>query len=158
MGRHTKITLDDDTKTALELYRNGATLKAAAEAVYMSRSGLEHRFKVLGIPLRDRYEAIGRKPIPLDSPVIKKAIELYYSGMTFEEAANAVGISDFTLKRRFKVLGLQARDPGRRRVPPEKIEQIRQEYRNGKSFSRIAKEMGITPPTVRKYAKRGDSI
>ncbi len=91
--------------------------------------------------------------ISLDDPKTKRAVELYQSGATFEEVAPAVGLSEITLKRRFKLLGIPARKAGRRRLAEEKIEKIRQEHQSGKSCYQIAKEMGVSAPTVRKYAK-----
>lgn len=199
MGRHKTTSLDDPiNKKAIELYKNGATVEEAANAVFLSRAGLAYRLKVMGIKMRGTkatppevvekirqerrtgkpymqisrecnvgYDTVikysrdiklptprGRKRvIAIDDPITQKAVALYQKGVSIRKTAQALNISEGGLWYRFKVLGIPRRQSGRKEMTAEQIEQIRREYKSGKSYYRIAKEMGISPPTVRKYAK-----
>lgn len=94
-----KFSLDDPvTKRAVELYLNGASLTAAAAAIYLTRAGLVHRFKVLGIPLRETYN--GKKIPPEIAEAVRREYVPYKNG--FLKLAKKYGISTTTVKNYVK--------------------------------------------------------
>lgn len=102
-----------------------------------------------------RLEHRGRmRSITPDDPITQKAAELYREGSSVADAAASVHLSRDGLRHRFKVLGIPIRKEGRgRKLSPERIEDIRREYKSGKSLRKIAGELGLSLPTIRKYAK-----
>ncbi len=100
--------------------------------------------------------------ISLDDPATRIAVELYKNGLSLKDAAAAVFLSPSGLRYRFKILGISANGTMRelrsgRKLPADLVEKIRSEYRNGKSFYRIAKDLGTSAPTVRKYARKEEN-
>lgn len=88
-----------------------------------------------------------------DDPAILKAAELYRNGASLLVAAKAVYMSYGALKRRFDALGIQTREPHRKPLSPEQVEEIRQERSGGKTCKQIAKKYGVSRTTISNYTK-----
>ncbi len=100
-----------------------------------------------------------KSTISLDDPATKIAVELYKKDLSLKDAAATIYLSESGLRYRFKILGIPANGTMRelrsgRKLPADLVEKIRHEYRDGKSFYRIAKDLGVSAPTVRKYARK----
>ena len=82
--------------------------------------------------------------------------ELYESGLTIAELANRLEVSESCIYTRLKKSGVTMRNTGSRRTP-----QAREALRNqmiqlraqGLGCKKIAKTVGVTRSTVRRYLK-----
>ncbi len=96
--------------------------------------------------------------ISLDDPATKIAVELYKNGLSLKDAAAAVFLSPSGLRYRLGALGILLRETrSGRELPMDLVEKIRSEYREGNSFYRIAKDLGVSAPTVRKYVRKEEN-
>ncbi len=91
-----------------------------------------------------------------DDPLTLKAIEMYRNGASLKAAAEAVYMSDSSLLRRFRALGIPTRKRGRRKaLSSETIEAIRREYVPHKNGSYVlAEKYGVSPDTIRNYVRK----
>ncbi len=155
MGRHKLVIAPDDPLTlkAAELYRNGASLlAAAAEEVYMSAPSLKKRFDALGIQTRKPR----RKP--LSPELVEKIRQERKAGKLCRQVAQKYGTSRTTISNYTKEIKLEheTRAGGKQRIPQEIAEAIRREYiphKNG--YLKLAKKYGVSTVTVANYVKKG---
>ncbi len=152
MGRHKLVIAPDDPLTlkAAELYRNGASLLAAAEEVYMSASSLKRRFDALGIQTRKPR----RKP--LSPELVEKIRQERKAGKLCRQIAQEYGMSHTTISNYTKDIKLKHETrAGGKRIPQEIAEAIRREYiphKNG--YLKLAKKYGVSTATVANYVKK----
>lgn len=82
--------------------------------------------------------------------------ELYESGQTIAELANHLEVSESCIYSRLKKSGVTMRNTGSRRTPQAQEalrNQIIQLSAQGLGSKRIAKAVGVTRSTVRRYLK-----
>jgi len=100
MGRNKIKTDDPATMIAAELYRNGLTLKDAAATVYLSETGLRHRFQKSGVPLRET-----NRGKPISAELANRIRREYSSDKTYAQVARECGVCIRTVQKYSKMKG-----------------------------------------------------
>lgn len=152
MGRHKLVVAPDDPLTlkAAELYRNGASLLAAAEKVYMSAPSLKKRFDALGIQTRNPH----RKPLSPEQ--VEKIRQERRCGKLQRQIARKYGVSCTTIRNYTKDIKLDRETiVNGKRIPQKIAEAIRREYIPHKiGYLKLSQKYGVSTTTVANYVKR----
>lgn len=91
------------------------------------------------------------KQIPQE--VIDKIPELYRKHGTYKGVADELNISTQTVKKYLEIFNViqPTEKKQRKKITPEVIEELNQRYAECKNMTKVAKDMGISSSTVKKY-------
>lgn len=92
-------------------------------------------------------QRISHKYVKKMKPTIKK---LYESGMSMKEVGDVIGLSEPTVRRALKSMGVKSRPPSQRRVLSDPLSRINvvTMYKSGMTISAIANQLGHTSKVV----------
>lgn len=141
-----------DVAQAIESWRAGKTFDEIAAEI----GGLT------GVTVRKavREAAPGmKKPTPFrDHDSVKRMTAMRRKGATYNEIGIAFGLTGQQVQHGFKVLGI--RTPPVYRAPRAQFDVARavEMRRSGMSFGRIAKEFGLSPPTVTRAIRENTGL
>jgi transposase-like protein len=143
-----KRTPDPVRQRAIALVREGDSYSSAAKAIGVNPDTVARWCRDAGVRSTNKP----KKRVP--DPVHQRAIALVRAGASYSSAAKDVGVSINTVSRWCKAAGVssKARREGAR-IPAEIRNRAIALVREGASYAKAAKEVGVSAPSVSGWCK-----
>lgn len=98
---------------------------------------------------------MGRQIIPPDDPLTLEIVKLYESGLGAAAIGKKVFLSYSAVHSRLRSAGVKLRTENKRKpIPQYKVKRIKALFAAGRSYRKIAEEVGVSHASVRKYCKQ----
>lgn len=129
--------LETDLVDAIELYRSGATVTAAAASIGIRRERLRYHLSKRGL-LRPQPHKL----------ITDEIIAAYRAGEEYKSISARTGIAESVLKTRFKKLGVL-----RGRIVFEPTQEIFDRYAAGETATDLAREASVSVNTLLRHLR-----
>ena len=124
-----------------KLRTGGKSAKEIAEVIGVSVTAVKKHTAGIKVPVAEKQA------------LIETVRKMYLEGKTYTQIAAETGVSDQTIRRYTRDLPARSGNKNGAPIPQGKVDKIKELRAQGKSFEAIARQMGIRPVTVKKYAQ-----